>query len=96
MGYSRQEYWNGLPFPPSGDLPNKWIEPVSLMSPTLAGRFLTTSTTWEAPGVGMSKETVTKMLLWDNNVLWKNKKEKFCCKYRSQSINTSVEKSEIE
>ena len=46
--------------------------------------------------VGMSKETVTEMLLWDNNVLWKNRKEKFYCKYRSQSIKTSVEKNEIE
>ena len=26
MGFSRQEYWNGLPFPPPGDLPNPQIE----------------------------------------------------------------------
>ena len=32
MGFSRQEYWSGLPFPPPGDLPNPWIEP---RSPTL-------------------------------------------------------------
>ena len=38
-----------LPFPPSGDLPNPGIEPESLMSPALAGRFFTTSTTWGAP-----------------------------------------------
>ena len=31
----------GLPFPPSGDLPNPGIEPESLEFPTLAGRFLT-------------------------------------------------------
>ena len=48
MGFSRQEYWSGLPCPPPGDLPDPGIEPVSLMSPALAGRFLTTSTTWEA------------------------------------------------
>ena len=30
MGFSRQEYWSGLPFPPPGDLPNPGIEPVSL------------------------------------------------------------------
>ena len=47
MGFPRQEYWSGLPFPPTGDLPNPGIEPVSLMSPELAGRFFTTSTTWE-------------------------------------------------
>ena len=29
MGFSRQEYWNGLPFPSSGDLPNLGIEPRS-------------------------------------------------------------------
>ena len=29
MGFSRQEYWSGLPFPAPGDLPNTGIEPVS-------------------------------------------------------------------
>ena len=48
MGFSRQEYCRGLPFPPPGDLLNPGIEPASLMSPTLAGEFFTTSTTWEA------------------------------------------------
>ena len=35
MGFSRQEYWNRLPCPPSGDLPDPGIEPVSLRSPVL-------------------------------------------------------------
>ena len=48
LGFSRQEYWSGLPCPPPGDLPNPGTEPVTLMSPALAGRFFTTSTTWEA------------------------------------------------
>ena len=48
MGFSRQEYWSGLPYPPSGDLPDLGIKPASLISPALAGRFSTTSTTWEA------------------------------------------------
>ena len=48
MGFSRQEYWNGLPFSSPGDLPNPGIKPMSLMSPALAGRFFTSSTTWEA------------------------------------------------
>ena len=48
MGFSRQEYWSGLPFPPAGDLPNPGTEPISLASPALAGGFLTTSATWEA------------------------------------------------
>ena len=44
MGFPRQEYWSGLPFPPPGDLPYLEIKP---MSPALVGRFFTTSTTWE-------------------------------------------------
>ena len=48
MGLSRQEYWSGLPCPPPGDLPDPGIKPTSLMSPALAGRFFTTSATWEA------------------------------------------------
>ena len=48
MGFSRQEYWSGLPFPPPGDLPDEGIELTSLVSPALAGRFFTTSATWEA------------------------------------------------
>ena len=48
MGFSRQEYWSGLPCPPPGDLPNPGIEPMSLTSPALAGEFFTTNVTWEA------------------------------------------------
>ena len=48
MGFSRQEYWSGLPFPPPGDFPVLGIEPEFLMSPALAGKFFTTSATWEA------------------------------------------------
>ena len=33
MGFSRQEYWSGLPCPPPGDLPNPGIKPVSFMFP---------------------------------------------------------------
>ena len=47
MGFSRQEDWSGLPFPIPGDLCNPGIEPESLGSPALAGRFFTTSATWE-------------------------------------------------
>ena len=38
MGFPRQEYWRGLPFPAPGDPPNPGIEPVSLVS--LAGRLI--------------------------------------------------------
>ena len=46
MGFPRQEYWSGWPFPPPGDLPNPGVEPTSPVSPVLAGRFFTT----EPPG----------------------------------------------
>ena len=42
MGFSRQEYWSGLPFPFPGDLPDPVIETVSPASPVLAGEFFTT------------------------------------------------------
>ena len=48
MGLPRQEYQSRLLCPPSGDLPNPGVEPMSLASPALAGRFFTTSATWEA------------------------------------------------
>ena len=48
MGFSRQEYWSGLPSPPPGDFPEPGIEP---KSPALAGRFFTTSVTWEAQDI---------------------------------------------
>ena len=44
MGFSRQEYWSGLPCPTPGDLFNPGIEPASLISPALAGRFFTAET----------------------------------------------------
>ena len=43
-----QEYWSKLPFPLPRDLPDLEIKPLSLMSPTLAGGFFTTSAAWEA------------------------------------------------
>ena len=53
MEFSRQDYWNGLPFPPLGDLPDPGVEPTSLLSPVLAGRifffFFYYCATWDAP-----------------------------------------------
>ena len=46
MGFSRQKYWSGLPFPPPRDLPNPGIKPTSPVSPALAGGFFTN----EPPG----------------------------------------------
>ena len=52
MGFSRQEYWHGLPVPPSGDLPDPGIEAAS---PVLAGGFFTA----EPPGKPPRRQEVT-------------------------------------
>ena len=51
MGFPRQEYWCGLPFPSPGDLPNSSTKPSSSASPELAGRFFTA----EPPGKPLTK-----------------------------------------
>ena len=60
MGFSRQEYWSGLPLPPPGYLPKPGIEPTSLMSPALAGRFFTISITWGTPSIGYTSIQIKK------------------------------------
>ena len=47
MGFSRHEYWSGLPCPPSGDLSDPGIKPESLTFHQLADGFFTTRATWE-------------------------------------------------
>ena len=53
MGFPRQEYWSGLPFPSPGDLPNPEMKPAS---PALAGGFFTT----EPPGKPMLRVVAFK------------------------------------
>ena len=48
MGFSRQEYWCRLPCSPLGDLPDLGIEPMSPVSPALAGGFFTSNAAWKA------------------------------------------------
>ena len=77
MGFSRQEYWSGLPYPSPGNLPDLGIEPVFLMSPTVAGGFYTTSTTWKAQfpkcfllkkkSTMNSKQKEKEKICWFNN-----------------------------
>ena len=55
MGFSRQEYWSGLPFPSPGDLPDPGIE---LRSPALQADALTS----EPPGKPIAKEAVIKTI----------------------------------
>ena len=47
-GFSRREYWSGLPFPPPGDLPDPGIEPRPPVSPARAGGFFTHRATGQA------------------------------------------------
>ena len=65
MEFSRQEYWNGWPFPSPGDLPNPGIKPVSLVSPALAGKF---STSW-ATGKPRDQALVTLKYV---STIWSN------------------------
>ena len=66
MGFSRQEYWSGLPCPSLGDLPDPGIEPASRMFPALVGGFSTTSAAWEArevhncwePSCGLNQDII--------------------------------------
>ena len=71
-GFSRQEYWSGLPCPPPGDLPDPGIEPASLMSPALAGGFFTTSSTCSTSQscVGALWKAVCLHVPWGWVVIW--------------------------
>ena len=53
IGFSRQEYWSGLPFPTPGRLPDPGIQPLSPVSPEMAGSFFMT----EPPGKPLQEST---------------------------------------
>ena len=61
MGFSRQEYWSGLPSPLTGDLPDPGIKPMFSASPALAGGFPTTSATWYIGTKSGNSLAVTKV-----------------------------------
>ena len=56
MGFSRREYWSGLSCPPPGGLPDPGIEPLSLTSLALAGRFFISNTTWGSPCITVQRK----------------------------------------
>ena len=66
MGLSSQEYWNELPFPLLGDLPDPRIELESPLSPALAGRFFTA----EPPGKPVSPILTAAFCSLSSTVLW--------------------------
>ena len=69
MGFSRQKCWNGLPFPPPGNLPNTEIEHTSLKSPVLAGGFFTN---WHHLGSHRADRICSPKTNWDvsSSDLW--------------------------
>ena len=64
MGFSRQEYWSGLPFPSPGDLPSPGIEPAS---PALAGWFFTTQPPGSLPVMTPKCLFLTWICMWENS-----------------------------
>ena len=64
IGFSRQDYWSGLLLPSPGDIPNPEVKLTSDRSPALAGRFLTTSATWEAPS--LARESASRSVVSDS------------------------------
>ena len=64
-GFSRQEHWSGLTCPPPGHLPNSGkLTPklTPLVSPALADRFFSGSTTWEVPTYPLEVDTSVAQL----------------------------------
>ena len=74
--FSRQEYWSGSPRPPPGDLLDPGIEPLSLISPALAGGFFTTGATWEdSMGISIKKLRSSARMIFktkQKNWQWKH------------------------
>ena len=94
-GFSRQEYWSGMQCLPPGDLPDPEIEPESLTSPALAGRFFTTSATWEALGA-MYLWVNVKVLHRETRMHWDTQEVKFPQKISSHTrITKHVRKSSV-
>ena len=65
MGFSRQEYWRGLPFPPPRVFPNPGIKPKSLASPALAGRIFITAPSAKPSEVYSSVQSLSRVRLCD-------------------------------
>ena len=88
IGFSRQEYWSWLPWPPPGDLPDPGIKTASLSLLYWQACFFTTRVTWEAissPGTRLSLYVhflikFSKPLLKVSNWLpwWLSSKESAC------------------
>ena len=80
MGFHRQEYWSGLPFPSPKDLPDQGIKLISPVSHALAGRFFTT----ESPGKPLSSLICSYLTFYDSQ---------YCCCINDNGLR--IKKSEF-
>ena len=69
MGFSKQEYWSGLPFPSPGDLPNPGIEPGSPV-------FQEDALTSEPPGKWYDDTGCSELVHWDDPEGWDGERGK--------------------
>ena len=79
MKFLRQEYWSGLPFPPSGDLTDPGIKPTSSASPELASKFFTSG----PPGKPLQHYTKKPKGSYIENPIFRNEdatKENHSCR----------------
>ena len=92
IGFSRQEYWSGLPCPPPGGLPNPGIKHESVAPPALAGRLFTTSATWEAHTIGFSSaQSLSRVRLFATPRIAARQASLFITISRSSFRLTSIE-----
>ena len=85
VGFSREEYWNALSFPPPGDLLDPEIEPMSLASPVLQADSLP----GKSPGL-LWLPKFFNFLFWNDHRLIRTVKKKKVYIYRSQGCFTQV------
>ena len=64
IGFSRQEYWSGLPFPSPGDLSNPGIKTESLVSPALASGFFTNIPPGKPTPVFLPENSMDREVWW--------------------------------
>ena len=67
MGFSRQEYWSGLPFPPPGDLPDPGIEPTS---PALQADSLPSEPLGKPKNTGMGNLSLLQRIFLTQEFNW--------------------------
>ena len=88
MGFSRQEYWSELPFPPPWDLPDVGIEPTSSAFPALAGRLLTTEPSGKSNNSLDTKSCAEKQSLV--TYLWKSSPVGASCMLSRSAVSNSM------